>query len=101
MFVVSEYVCRDRSQVYELDRSHYVRLRFLSSSFEEASSFARRLAAQHHMEEEEPQGSAVLRFSGSSQSPSHSHRHVAVLDVPEGESMSVLACPAIHDIYVE
>lgn len=38
MFVVSEYVCRDRSQLYELDRSHYVRLRFLSSSLEEASS---------------------------------------------------------------
>jgi len=94
MFVVSEYVCRDRSQVYALDRSHYVRLRYLSSSLEEASSFARRLAEQHHMEEEESQGSAVLRFSGSS-------RQVAVLDVPEGESMSVLACPAIHDIYVE
>lgn len=94
MFVVCEYVCRDRSQLYELDRSHYVRLRYLSSSLEEASSFARSLAVQHHLEEEEPQGSAVLRFSGSS-------RQVAVLDVPEGESISILACPAIHDVYIE
>lgn len=94
MFMVSEYVMQDRSQVYALDRSHYVRLRYLSSSLEEASSFARHLAEQHHMEEEPQQGSAVLRFSGSS-------RQVAVLDVPEGESMSVLACPAIHDMYVE
>ena len=100
MFVVSEYVCQDRSQIYALGRSHYVRLRYLSSSLEEASSFARRLAVQHHMEEEGPQGSAVLRFSGSSRQSS-SRRQVAVLAVPEGESMSVLACPAIHDIYVE
>ena len=94
MFVVSEYVCRDRSQLYELDRSHRVRLRYLSSSLEEASSFARSLALQYRLQEEEPQGSAVMRFSSS-------RRQVAVLDVPEGESISVLACRAIHDQYIE
>lgn len=94
MFIVTMDKIIDRSEMYALDVNHQVSIRFISSDRDAAISKAKNWARIRRMKEDLPQNHAIARFVND-------RCRIAVLDIPEGEVVSVLAAPVIHSMYYE
>jgi len=96
MYLVVSYEMVNRSEFCVLDRVHRVAVRGVYSDYDQAEDRAASIAQVEECFAEEARGAAVRRFVRDS-----GDYEVAVLDVPEGEDVSVLAAPVIHDYYAE
>jgi len=97
MYIIIEHRLRDYSRPYEMDQRHSVALRYLSSDYDRAFEYYSELLRQYpEMEVLDPHGHALMRAEEL-----YGRHEIALLDVPEDQSVSVLACPVIQATYVE